>query len=349
MVFGVGTKKKNTGMWADNSIIEEPINPTVAPFIAQEKRAKRIRRYVTFAVYGTPLFLLIAVFGIALGVSESADTPTVSVVEGNRESIVRQNTARVSLDRWMASDIEPLPGGRVVGFDREEPNVAIGDVSPDSEVTEMFTEMFTVVDANGNLYEAAVGVSVYRTGVIGASSDVSLTPYTYQVSNTNEGWLGQHSPDNVDDKVVEVAVGAWADALYSGDGALVKNAVGDTVKTHTYIPMPLAQVSTEVVDMSTVTNSEELIVARVNVVVDWLDEENRSYLGDKDSVRVTYDVLLEGAYEGSARVVAWGGAGQAGVLQAYCNAVDGEIDLVGVSHMGGWKASEGATNGSGDN
>ena len=332
-------RKKQTGsMWADDSIVEERLNPEVAPFMAGEKKAKRIRRYVNFAVYGAPFLLILAVFGVFTWVTANVDANTAGVAVVDKDATARHNAARIKLDTWMAGEPAPLPGGRVLGFDREEEAIAVGEVKEGTETQAMFTEVFTVTDASGNLYEASVVVSVLKTGVIGAGDSVTLTPYVYQTGTQNEGWLGMKAPSEVDDKVVEVAVSAWAEALYSGDASLLKNAVGDTNKAHAYIPMPLAKVRTEISDTSTVSSGEKLVVARVNVVVNWLDAENNSYVGDGegDGIVATYDVLLEGAYEGSARVVAWGPVGQAASLTPYSNAVESGVDVVGISYMSGW-------------
>lgn len=300
-------------------------------------RAKRTRRYVTFATISLPvlLFVFITILGSLLlgsGSTSETDSSELSATEQAGRALAIQ-----TVQSWLDSDPAPLPSGELVTWDAVEsiPSVsATADSSmsastadTDSSGWPVDVHTLTVVaTSTGQMFHTQVALTNTSAGPV-VSSTPSLIPYT-PVSETNaNSWADPIVPVGLDDEALSTSVQTWAEAYFSGDASKLRQAVGDTDTNHTYIPMPAASVDVTISATSALeeledsSQSPDTIIANVAVAAIWpsTDESGES----TTPTPISFDVLIIDANTASPRVVTWGGSGTGPTLEAYGNALSG--------------------------
>lgn len=223
-----------------------------------------------------------------------------------------------SLQAWLASVPNPLPGGQIVSWD--------GSVKPadftTSKVSRM-TENFTVVDGAGRGYTAAFQVAIDPRGGAQTVAGPSLVPV---ISAATDGWAQDQTPwpgiqanTQVSDSV-SAAVNSWAKAYTSGDPDQLRLAVGDTNAADSYVPMSgVASVETQA---TASTTTKEGLVVRAQVVLHWAGRS-----ANTSTQPLEFDLLVLRADTAAPQVVAWGAPGSGLTAKPYQNAIQVPADL----------------------
>lgn len=316
--------RKHEDLWdPDGDLVEKPRHDI--PRVGKVADKARFRsRWVTATIYVTPIALLISGFAIATTIqTPQATTPITSL---SIEQAQSQAVAIQAVRAWLASDPQPLPGAQVVAWSGQEASQALP--SKDQGLP-MSTHHVTVADAQGQLYTASLAITHAPSGPV-ATSTPALSAYVpSDEQSVASPWRGLVSVQGVDREDIARAVQVWASAYFSYDPGLLQQTVGDTDRSHAYMPMPKATVTTTVLDMSALAPDEgktdatnpSVIIARVEVIASYGTTDP-----SKSVKPMTFDVRIHEANTATPRVVAWGGAGSGPSLSAYTNAISG-IDI----------------------
>lgn len=239
---------------------------------------------------------------------------------------------------WLADDPQPLPGGTVVswdGFDKVDKPEQSEQEKRTSPLPDYELEIhhFTLVGGNGNLYTSSVQVAIgsedIGTSIVGTPS-LNPIPPSGNIS-VESPWFGYFP--SAPSKSVSQAVDAWAKAFTSGSPDQLLLAVGDEDASHDYMPLVgVDSVTSSVVASAYVPpagaanyqsgQKTDQMIAQVTLILTWADApalEN----GQRNTTKVTYDILVKRADTASPQVVAWGDPGTAPTLKAYQNALLG--------------------------
>lgn len=292
-----------------------------------EKKSRRARRYIALSSILAPI-LLVIILVLAVNLATKQASRPAPAATLSQDEIVGRALATRTVVNWLASTPPPLPSGEFVSWDHVErtPQLPAPDKNTSKPAYPVDVHSLTVVAAStGQLFHTQVQVVITPGGPV-VDGTPSLTPYTPIIADSvGSTWPNGVTPSGVDQKTIETAVQSWADAYMSGDTNRLHQTVGDPTADHAYIPMPPAFVQAAVDDMSTIgsdskDSASSQIIARVRLTVTWpVDNNSQARPGPP----FTFDVLITGAYTGSPRVVAWGGAGTGPSLTAYMNAVTG--------------------------
>jgi hypothetical protein len=263
--------------------------------------------------------------------------PMVEVPEVNNPGPGARE-AQTSLDEWLASDPAPLPGGRIVAWDRSQEHPwTRGDAGAGGDRWPAYTlwsHQFTVVDGSGSLYQTVVETAVGAGGQVRVVANPSLTPSGAPLGDQPQGptWPGWEAGGS--SEVVGQAVAAWAEAWGSGDATKLRVAVGDPDTGHAYQPLggaesltcQVAQVARERAGEPPGVDPSRAL-ARVDCVPVWAGSaagagpSAPTTAGTRQARPFTLDLLVDGADTGAPRVVAWGGPGAGAGLAKYGNAI----------------------------
>ena len=250
---------------------------------------------------------------------------------------------------WLGRDPAPLPHAHLVSWDGVERTKDLGGAEKEGRRKDkdwpIDVHTLTVASASGQIFRTQVAVAMTDAGPV-VAADPSLTPYApVHTSEAESSWQGAIPVSSLDGEDMALAARSWAEALYSGDGGRLRQAVGDADKSRAYVPMPAASaVAVKVRNVSALHRVEDgdvpsRVIARVSVTPTWGQARPD---GQGKAASVAYDVLIVGANTASPRVVAWGGAGSGPSLEPYANAVTG-IDLPTPSPTQSDQASPSAT------
>ncbi|WP_344807235.1 hypothetical protein, partial [Microlunatus ginsengisoli] len=207
-----------------------------SPDSTTERRGRRWRRLITVYVWAAVILLplaLLAVFVLAGKQLSSGATAPDTTVSGTQEAA----QAQVLLERWIAQDPSPLPGGRVVTL-IDATSQTPAPAHPGEAVDyRLVTYRFVVADAHQALYTTGVQVAVTADGPV-LLAQPALLPVPATGTNAFGGqwpWPGVEA--GTPQAAYPAAVNAWLAAYSSGDPAALKQAVGDPDATRSYLPL----------------------------------------------------------------------------------------------------------------
>lgn len=223
-----------------------------------------------------------------------------------------------SLQAWLASVPNPLPGGQIVSWDGSSKAADF-----DAKKVSRMTENFTVVDGAGRGYTAAFQVAVDPRGGAQTVAGPSLIPVT---TSATDGWAQDETPwpgilanTQVPD-AVSAAVDSWAKAYTSGDSDQLRLAVGDTNSADSYVAINgVSSVSTQT---TASTPTKAGLVVRAQVVMNWAGRAANS-----STQPVEFDLLVLRADTAAPQVVAWGAPGSGLSATPYQNAIQVPVSL----------------------
>lgn len=296
------------------------------------RSAKAQRRFLKTLVYGGPVLLLI----VSVALMSVLDRPVGARHVTSELSDARRQGRAVAMEAvrtWLGRDPAPLPHAHLVSWDGVERAKDLGGAEKGDRRKDkdwpIDVHTLTVASASGQIFRTQVAVAMTDAGPV-VAADPSLTPYApVDTSEAESSWQGAIPVSSLDGEDMALAARSWAEALYSGDGGRLRQAVGDADKSRAYVPMPAASaVVVKVRNVSALHRVEDgdvpsRVIARVSVTPTWGQARPD---GQGKAASVAYDVLIVGANTASPRVVAWGGAGSGPSLKPYANAVTG-IDL----------------------
>lgn len=276
---------------------------------------------------------------VALIAASNMLTPTqVTVVKGgdNSNQAVR-SAAQIAVERWLALEPSPLPGGYVVTWDGAKNLAAAPAAQGEKSQYRLQAHTFTLAtkSEDSRMFTATALMALSPSGGASAVGEPSLlptAPLNDPELSTAARWPGLPSA-NISEETTK-AVTAWARAYTSGDSQALRLVVNDPDPKHTYLPLVGSLLdAVEVNDAAGVwpaghpTKEEEnlnkqpstLLVSvtlRLAWPVDGEDPESGPALP-----AISYDVLVTGADTASPRVVAWSGPGLGVGLKPLVNAV----------------------------
>ena len=335
------TKAANGHDWVNN--LEQAPRADIPDVSARAKRARRIHRYVTFAVIATPILvglLFVSFLNSLMNTGEPGNTTSVSPSSAQARAV-----ALSTINGWLAHDPSPLPGAKVVSWldvsatnDVKVDDKARAELDPTLEKPRIEVHDVALSGPAG-MYKASVPILIDPTLGVLATAEPSLTPYAPAANAAPEALLA--GPSVSASESVSTAVKKWAEAFAANDPAALRVTVGDPDATHFYMPLVGAAlveakvmgatVQSDLIDADgKIPEAPERIVARVQLTLAW------SYQGEtKDAKTIgsrlpmSYDVLIDRASSASPVVVAWGGAGTGPGLKAYANAIIGRELVTG--------------------
>lgn len=322
-------RKKNkhanvSSEWLRDDVIEVP-HPTSDDTKRLEKRKRFFRTWVWSSIFLLPLALL-AIAGL-VGQLITAEEEVESAVESPRKG-----TAIVEVEKWLGTNPQPLPGGKVLSWDSVEnvpvPEPKNGEEDPDPPIMEI--HHLTVGNRSGMTFNVAVELSTtkaYGTQLVSGPSMIPQPPRS-EADSTGDinPWPSLEEAD-VNDSV-NAAVEQWAKAFTSGNPDELRLAVGDERPDVSYMPLTgvrLDGASVQRAGVRTTTGGDEelpdTIVVAANLTIVWKGHEPKD--GETTSSNVTYDLLVERASTASPRVVAWAAPGQGAYIERHSNALEG--------------------------
>ena len=331
----VGRKNKRADAWVDH-LAEAP--RADLPEDKARRRARWTRRYVWAAVVllvPSLLFNAVIVYGNVTPDSEDQET---GISTGVMDPLVLEARAiaTTTVNRWLAADPSPLPGGQLLSWNYAEDVEALAPVPTNNDGQEVPWDRIVVHDMTvtdgTTMFSARLSTSVDPTEGVHVVGTPSLVPYAPAASSGFSGpvWPGAQSVTTTE--AVSESITQWARAFTSGDPSTLRLAVGDPNPDHSYMPLVGAELEGVNVVATTVQQhmldddgrppvDPEQVVARVELTLSW--EQHEDSETNTNAQPVTYDVLVDQADTASPNIVAWGGPGQGPVLAPYANAVAG--------------------------
>lgn len=331
--------------WDDFGEKEETTREGIPRLNQVQKDKKRILSYVKMATYSWPVLALVtSLVGFTSFTATLDDDKPVagsSAQTLTSEEALQRSLAVETVTEWLSARPSPLPRGRVLAWDGAEivPQITEpteknqdGDVVPWPIYRAHRVSLVQTPAPESNdtvrYYTAVVSIATSNTGPL-IVGEPSLIPAVAPSTSTT---LEQLWPGAVTVQVsepVQVAVSNWAKAFASGDGAALKQTIGDPDQTHFYIPLPgftmgKAEVRAATLPPGAKTSDEtvlanpDVLVARVALSGYWPGSKTGSDGSDSKAV-LSYDVLVADASSGSPRVVAWAGVGAGLTLEPYGN------------------------------
>lgn len=297
---------------------EEWVLPDDRPVPVQKRQlsfSDRFKQLVLWSVLLTfPAWIGVSFYAVSKARQDASAPAPAAVVTS-----VGLAPARAELARWLASEPAPLPGGQIVawaGSSVSEP--PRDDKGEPLAKWASSVESFTVADAAGNIYTAALQVALDPRGGTRLVAGPSLVPVVPAASDSwvdGLPWPGVNTVAVTDG--MTQAVAAWAAAYTSGDPARLRLAVGDTDPARAYVPLTgvvsaeASAVQAGLPDPAT----PAAVIVRATVAITWPGQPV-----DNQRAELTFDVLLDRADTAAPAVVAWGGPGTGPSLRRYGNA-----------------------------
>ena len=323
-----------TGVWdpteVEHSDQEGPSALAADRFTRSQRALRWARIMVWTAVFATPLLILANLLAVGEILFASKPEP---VAQASTDS-PNKAAAQTAVEQWLSADDAPIPGGRVLSWDRSDVIRAPGDVEQPNGKPKFMPGLerheLSVVDSSGATYTAEVQVAY--SDVQGAQ--VLGTPALIPQIPGDESGLAQTDPWGM---VTTVSAGesatsaakAWADTYFSGDPSRLKLLIGDGDQNRGYMPMPKGRVVAASVERAALLPGTEdteenkknppALMVRLKVQVDY------SGGSDTQAPSFTYDLLMRGTDTAAPRVTAWGGPGSAPSLEDYENGVAGRL------------------------
>lgn len=287
------------------------------------RRQRLFRRVIWACIIAFPVSAL-ALLVVAAQLKEANAVEPPAVVDVD---VAGRAVAMTAVDRWLAGNPAPLPGGVLVSLDEMEelpaqvpdPSGTSGEQTPPT----LQAHTLTVRDGAGMRYQVQVLVARNDAGDVAAVGTPSLNP----VPSSPE-WATSVSPwpnqkGTTAGESVEAAVAAWVEAFASGDPARLRLAVGDPDTDHAYQPMTgVVSADGDVTGAAWVTDKDgeptSQMIVQVGVRFIWPGSDPQ-----RPPAVATYDLLVDGADSAAPTVVAWGGSGTGPILRPYQNALRG--------------------------
>lgn len=285
-----------------------------SPSVQQMRRRERRRVRLGWAIIVGAVFTIIAFTVLAIGYFSNTNADGGGA---GATSTPGRAQAWATMERWLASEPQPLPGGQVLSWDGADiTEVAATQQGADAYSIE--THTFTLSAGNA-LFSSTVPVYVDSI-TIAALAQPSLMPLVAggDVPTGVTAWPGYESGPNT--AAIEAAADTWAEAFTSGDAAQLKFAVNDSDVDAYYVPLTgIESIESTVTETGVREGADSSqLIARVELEVVWAGQ-NPDVTGAQV---ITYDVLIDGVGTGSPRVVSWGGAGTGPTLEPYSVALD---------------------------
>lgn len=315
-----------------------------------QKDRKRVLKYVKTAAYTWPALAVLAIlmgftsFTASLdGDSPAGESSTQTLTP---DEALQRSLAVETVTEWLSTSPSPLPRGRVLAWDGAEtvPQVSEPKETGDDGKTvpwpayrahRVSLVQTPAPETTGPVryYTAVVSIATSNIGPLVVGEPSLLPATTPSASTTLEQlWPGAVSVQVTDP--VQTAVSNWAKAFTSGDGAALKQTVGDPDQTHYYLSLPVFSLDKTEIRAATLRpgadvqdektlEAPDTLVARVSLSGMWPGSGN----SDDNTARaaLSYDVLVADASSGAPRVVAWAGVGCGLTLEPYQNWVTREI------------------------
>lgn len=287
------------------------------------RRARWIRGSIWAVLVLMPLLVVANMAQIARGVPSTSTVAASQVAPG-------LGLARDSLNRWLATDPSPLPGGQVLGWTGSVNVPVVPPPDGQSASTPRYTTTvhnFSVIDRSGILYTASIQIGVDPRGgaaVIGGPSLIpDMTAMADGWASGTSPWPGITSPAETTEAIV-TAVTAWAQAYTTGTPGALRLAVGDPSAEHTYLPLSgVSSVSARVVTLGALPSGKTSAVARAELSVTWAGQPAPSAGSHTNVTPMVLDLLIERADSAAPVVTAWGAPGTGPTLSRYGNALTG--------------------------
>lgn len=305
----------------------EKANPKATQKHDSVRRAGILRSYIWACAVAMPFVViggLLSMFSLNINYTEMFEQMRAD--QNNSDSSLPRAVALDSVERWLAAEPSPLPGGHVLSWESVRVNL------PPTDSNDPAVQIHNVILAgpSGGLYSSSVPVQMSAAGpVVISSPSLQPLPPTPPPSTSESPWPGTSTISVPVD--VTSAVRAWATALASADPEALRLAVGDPDGANSYMPLPKAEVVSAEVSVATAANGAKVnsetggpdtVVARVTLRLAWesqKDEENPE--SAQQGAPISFDVLVQGADTASPRVVSWGAPGDGMSLSPYSTAL----------------------------
>jgi hypothetical protein len=303
----------------------EPVTlPAVqnSPVKKQRRRTRFYTAYIWVSVVLLPFALLaVGVLATQQLRTTAADSPTsVNADIGTAQ-------AQAHVERWLAQQPSPLPGGRVVTFTGATSKTPAPQAEGDPVTAVLTTYSFVVADRSGNLFTTTVQMEVSpERGAVALASPALLPLPASRSDSAAVRWPWPGVAPGVARPAHTPAVNAWAKAYTSGDPATLKQIVGDPEEGRSYVPLSGVTFSDASItqagalwgeDQDQAENAQpRQMLLRVGFRVTW---DGQSPSSTKPTL--TYDLLVDRADTAAPVVVAWASPGME--LTPYGNAVAG--------------------------
>lgn len=295
---------------------------------------RTMRSYIKASAIATPilLFMLLMLFFSYIAKNEPVANNTSQY---SLQQIQGRALATQTVKDWLRQDPPPIPHGEFVSWDDVSPVMTLPQpqdkqLSDEDKAITVNVHHMTIYSPDQQLYyHADVRVVSTEAGSVVVDAP-SLIPYVpVDKKNSFSAWQGTLSVGETDPHNIDTAVATWAEAYGSGDGAKLRQVIGDPNQGHSYTPLPKAKVSAAVKNMSALDPEDSqdkpaTIIARVEIIFVWLKDDGSPVSGkDGKEKPVSFDVLIHDANTAAPKVVAWGGPGSGPSLKPYVNAVSG--------------------------
>lgn len=314
--------KRAADPWEQDDFLSP--NPA-APVVKQKKGNRWLYWWVMSAAFLMPLMVLVnAVLINDILIAAPAST-------GSYESSSRP-VATAALNSWLAQKPAPIPAAQVLswqGVTQLPPGPAKEGAQEEPALVEV--HRFAILSGTA-MFDVEVTTTTVAgiTQPFGAPAISSGMPLTTPLDEAPI-W-GEFVAGAVTDEIEE-AVRTWSQALLSGDGTKLRQAVGDRSLTNTYLPLHGAKwMDSKVGAITTLTPASSVDDPDFSVLV---ASVTISYVAGDQVVEsnqvpsnARFDVRIEAADTASPVVTAWGASGAGPGLVAYGNAVTlGEVKL----------------------
>lgn len=314
--------------WWETERVTVPVVENVP--LKQHRRRRRVYTvYLWAAAMLLPLALLAVIIlaGQGLGAGPAVQNQTSTTTD------LAAAQAQVQVERWIAGEPSPLPGGRVVAYTGATTKTPAPDKGSDEPPLPVTSYGFVLTDTAGNLYTTSVEMqtSPERGAVpIGTPALVPVPPSDTTAAGSVWPWPGVEQGSAR--PAFTVAVDAWSKAYTSGSPEALKQTVGDPSEDRSYMPLSGLTFTTPAVgqvgalwaedqDKSIVGSTPRQVMLRVTFQAVWAGQSTTA-TGGKGAATMTYDLLLDRADTAAPAVVAWNAPGTA-ALTPYSNAVTG--------------------------
>ncbi|WP_297588697.1 hypothetical protein [uncultured Mobiluncus sp.] len=342
--------------WESLEARDENPRPGILKLAQKQKDRKRILNYVRAATYSWPILIVVTIFSLAYVISGAAVPQTGTgnangAITGSEDALDR-SLALETVQEWLSTSPSPLPRAKILAWNNaidipqiSEPKEtdSNGDVVPWPvyRMHSVSIAQFPPPDGDSTVvrfFTATVAIARAASGPL-VVGEPSLVPAPTPPAGVTleQLWPGA-LPANLSDNA-QVAVTNWAEAFTSGDGAKLRQIVGDPDETHNYVPLPgfdLVEAKivaatyppgTDLKANPKLEEAPETVIARVSLSGTWPDDEGGRVDGETGEglPSISYDVLIVEASSAAPRVVAWSGAGGGLGLEPFQNWVTAEV------------------------
>ena len=341
--------------WESLEARDETPRPGLPKLAQRQKDRKRILNYVRAAAYSWPIMIVVTIFSLAYVISGAAapqtapNSPNNTIIDS--DDALDRSLALETVQEWLSTSPSPLPRAKILAWNSatdvpqiSEPNEtdSNGEVVPWPiyRMHSVSVAQFPPPDGDSTVvrfFMATVAIARAASGpmVVGEPSLVPAPtpPAGVTLEQLWPGALPANLPDSA-----QVAVTNWAEAFTSGDGAKLRQIVGDPDETHNYVPLPGFDLKSAKIVAATyppgtdlkanpkLEEQPETVIARVSLTGTWPDDEEATVAKtDEELPSISYDVLIVEASSAAPRVVAWSGAGGGLKLEPFQNWVTAEV------------------------